>query len=58
MTKPTKQTPWPKHPDGRPLRMGEMPMELQKKLFIEAIDRCKPEFKALGMTLQTKNDLN
>jgi len=36
---------WPKHPDGRPMKMGEMTREQQDEQFRKAVLRIKEEFE-------------
>lgn len=44
-------TDWPKHPDGRPMKMGEMTAEQRREQTTKAVNRLqawfdKPEVKA------------
>lgn len=38
-------TGWPVHPDGRPIRMGELPIEEQRAQLRFACERLKKEFQ-------------
>jgi hypothetical protein len=36
------QDNWPRHPDGRRKKMGELPIEQQREISREAVERLKP----------------
>ena len=38
-------TPWPKHPDGTPKKMGEMTQAEQRAQWVDACARLKVEFE-------------
>lgn len=42
----TPNTPWPKHPDGRPMRLGEMTKEQRREQTLLAVRRVATEIKA------------
>ena len=37
--------PWPTHPDGRPMKMGEMTQEQRRGQFAAAVATVKREFE-------------
>jgi len=45
---------WPHHPDGRPLKIGEMTPEQRVAVASSAVERLKPEFAAQGISLEFK----
>ena len=54
----TTQLEWPKHPDGRPKKMGELTQSEQQAQFEQAVNALKPEFSRLGIKLRLKSDLS
>lgn len=50
MTNP--QNNWPKHPDGRNMRIGEMSAADAQRVSEDAVKRLVPEFAAQGVALK------
>jgi hypothetical protein len=42
---------WPRHPDGRRKRMGELTTAQQEAIVLGAVNRLKPEFQSIGIAL-------
>jgi len=36
---------WPRHPDGRPMKMGEIPRDQQRKIEKHVLTKLEEEFK-------------
>lgn len=49
---------WPKHPDGRPMKMGEMTTEQRRKLWREAAAKVKADFEQPEMQAQLARVMN
>ena len=43
---------WPKHPDGSPMKMGEMHRKDRDRIFFRALFKVGQEFKALGAKVE------
>jgi hypothetical protein len=42
---------WPRHPDGRRKRIGELTTAQQEAIVLGAVERLKPEFQSIGVVL-------
>ena len=51
-------TEWPKHPDGRPMKMGEMTRDQQRVQIKASVQRVKAEFEAPEMQAHVARVLN
>ena len=51
-------TDWPKHPDGRNMKMGELPRDVQLKIMREACAKLKAEFETPEAQAQFSRILN
>lgn len=45
---------WPRHPNGRPVKVGEMTPAQRVAVARSAVERLKPEFAAQGVSLEFK----
>jgi hypothetical protein len=47
---------WPRHPDGRRKKIGELTHAQRVAVVQGAVDRLYPEFAKIGVVLKFKND--
>jgi hypothetical protein len=46
---------WPRHPDGRPVKIGEMTPAQRTAVARSAVQRLGPEFASQGISLEFKD---